>query len=80
LGLISGRNVWKTDLEAVIKLGRKAITILSENRVMVSTSSSLVHIPVTLDSETKLTTQERNWFSFAVEKVREMAIVGWVTR
>jgi len=78
LGLVSGRNVWKTDLEAVVKLGRKAITILGENRVMVSTSSSLVHIPVTLDSETKLTKQERNWFSFAVEKVREVAIVGWV--
>ena len=78
LGLISGRNVWKTDLEAVVKVGQKAVTILGEHRVLISTSSSLVHIPVTLDLETKLTKEERDWFSFAVEKVREVAVVGWV--
>ncbi|KAF8663377.1 hypothetical protein AX16_000952 [Volvariella volvacea WC 439] len=76
LGLVSGRNVWKTDLAAAIKLGQHAIDALGPDRVIVATSSSLLHTPVTLASETKLTPEQKGWFSFATEKAKEVAVIA----
>ncbi|PPR07195.1 hypothetical protein CVT26_012626 [Gymnopilus dilepis] len=78
LGLVSGRNIWKTDFDAAIKLGQKAIDALGQDRVIVATSSSLLHTPVTLASETKLTAEQKDWFSFALEKAGEVATIAAV--
>jgi 5-methyltetrahydropteroyltriglutamate--homocysteine methyltransferase len=78
LGLISGRNIWKTDFAAAIRLGQKAIASLGPDRVVVSTSSSLLHTPVTLASETKFTAEQKDWFSFALEKAAEVAVIAAV--
>ncbi|KZS98048.1 5-methyltetrahydropteroyltriglutamate-homocysteine S-methyltransferase [Sistotremastrum niveocremeum HHB9708] len=76
LGLVSGRNIWKTDFAAALKLARVAVEGLGADRVIVATSSSLLHIPVTLASEKKLTEQQKDWFSFALEKAEEVAILA----
>lgn len=76
LGLVSGRNIWKNDLAASIKTTKDVIAILGADRVVVATSSSLLHTPVTLASETKLTPQVADWFSFAAEKVSEVATLA----
>ncbi|KAG8713661.1 methionine-synthesizing 5- methyltetrahydropteroyltriglutamate--homocysteine methyltransferase [Ceratobasidium sp. 394] len=76
LGLVSGRNIWKNDFAASIKLAQKAVDALGEDRVIIATSSSLLHTPVTLTSETKLTEEQRDWFSFALEKAREVAVIA----
>lgn len=78
LGLVSGRNIWKTDFDFAIKLGLKAIDALGQDRVIVATSSSLLHTPVTLASEKKLTPQQKDWFSFALEKASEVATIAAV--
>ena len=78
LGLVSGRNVWKNDFTASIKLGQKAVNELGQDNVIVATSSSLLHIPVTLESETKLTPEQKDWFSFALEKASEVATLAAV--
>ncbi|KAH9999273.1 cobalamin-independent methionine synthase [Russula vinacea] len=78
LGLVSGRNIWKTDFQPAIKLGQKAVDALGQDRVVVATSSSLLHIPVTLASEKKLTADQKDWFSFAREKAQEVAILASV--
>ncbi|KAF8812550.1 cobalamin-independent methionine synthase [Phlegmacium glaucopus] len=78
LGLVSGRNIWKTDFDAAIKLGQKAIDALGQDRVIIATSSSLLHTPVTLASEKKLTEQQKDWFSFALEKASEVATIAAV--
>lgn len=78
LGLVSGRNIWKTDFTAAIKLGQKAIDALGQDRVIVATSSSLLHTPVTLASENKLTAEQRDWFSFALEKAAEVSTIAAV--
>ncbi|KAL5527364.1 hypothetical protein ACEPAG_6155 [Sanghuangporus baumii] len=78
LGVVSGRNVWKNDFVASIKLGQKAVSELGSDRVIVATSSSLLHIPVTLESETKLTSEQKDWFSFALEKASEVATLAAV--
>ncbi|KAL0949444.1 hypothetical protein HGRIS_009499 [Hohenbuehelia grisea] len=76
LGLVSGRNIWKTDFEAALKLGQKAVDALGQDRVVVATSSSLLHTPVTLASENKLTAEQKDWFSFALEKASEVAVLA----
>jgi len=76
LGLVSGRNIWKTDFAAAIKLAHTAVDALGQDRVIVATSSSLLHTPVTLASETKLTPEEKDWFSFALEKASEVSIIA----
>jgi 5-methyltetrahydropteroyltriglutamate--homocysteine methyltransferase len=76
LGLVSGRNIWKTDFRAAIRLGQKAVDALGQDRIIVSTSSSLLHTPVTLASEKKLTAEQKDWFSFAREKAQEVAILA----
>ena len=78
LGLVSGRNIWKTDFQAAIKLGQKAVDALGQDRVIVATSSSLLHCPVTLTSEKKLTAEQKDWFSFAREKAQEVSILAQV--
>jgi 5-methyltetrahydropteroyltriglutamate--homocysteine methyltransferase len=76
LGLVSGRNVWKTDFQAALALGQKAVEALGQDRVVVGTSSSLLHIPVTLAAEKKLTPEQLDWFSFALEKAAEVAVLA----
>jgi 5-methyltetrahydropteroyltriglutamate--homocysteine methyltransferase len=78
LGLVSGRNIWKTDFAAAIKSAQKAVDALGQDRVIVATSSSLLHTPVTLTSENKLTAEQKDWFSFALEKAGEVAIIAAV--
>jgi len=76
LGLVSGRNIWKTDLTAAKQLAEKAIAELGADRVVVATSSSLLHTPVTLASETRLTAEQTAWLSFALEKCEEVATLA----
>ncbi|KAF7793662.1 hypothetical protein EIP86_004777 [Pleurotus ostreatoroseus] len=76
LGLVSGRNIWKNDFEASVKLGKKAIEILGAERVVVATSSSLLHTPVTLAAENKLTAEQKDWFAFALEKAAEVSTIA----
>jgi 5-methyltetrahydropteroyltriglutamate--homocysteine methyltransferase len=78
LGVVSGRNIWKTDFAAAIKLGQTAIDTLGQDRVIIATSSSLLHTPVTLASEKQLTAEQKDWFSFALEKAEEVAIIAAV--
>lgn len=78
LGVVSGRNIWKADFAAAIKFAQTAIAALGADRVIVATSSSLLHTPVTLASEKKLTEQQRDWFSFALEKASEVATIAAV--
>ena len=78
LGLVSGRNIWKTDFEFAIELGRRAVEALGQDRVIVATSSSLLHIPVTLASEKKLSEEQKDWFSFALEKASEVTTIAAV--
>jgi len=78
LGLVSGRNIWKNDFAASIKIGQKAIDALGADRVIVSSSSSLLHTPVTLAAETNLTPEQRDWFSFALEKASEVTTIAAV--
>ena len=76
LGVISGRNIWKADLKKVKALAEKAVAALGSDRVVVSTSSSLLHTPISIKVEKKLTAQQLSWLSFAEEKCEEVAALA----
>ncbi|UKZ77279.1 hypothetical protein TrVFT333_004999 [Trichoderma virens FT-333] len=75
-GVVDGRNIWKTNLKRAIEIVEGAIQKLGKDRVIVATSSSLLHTPHTLASEKKLDAEIADWFSFASEKVVEIAVIA----
>jgi 5-methyltetrahydropteroyltriglutamate--homocysteine methyltransferase len=75
-GVVDGRNIWKTDFKRAIDTVESAIKKLGKDRVIVATSSSLLHTPHTLASEKKLDPEVREWFSFASEKAVEVAVIA----
>jgi 5-methyltetrahydropteroyltriglutamate--homocysteine methyltransferase len=75
-GVVDGRNIWKTNLKRAIEIVESAIQKLGKDRVIVATSSSLLHTPHTLASEKKLDPEIADWFSFAVEKATEVAVIA----
>ncbi len=75
VGVIDGRNIWKTDFAAAETLVQKAVAKLGADRVVVAPSCSLLHTPVDLDSETKLDAELKNWLSFAKQKLSEIKLL-----
>ena len=76
VGVVDGRNIWKVNFKRAIELVETAIQKLGKDRVIVASSSSLLHTPHTLDSEKNLEAEVRDWFSFAVQKTRELSIIA----
>lgn len=75
-GVVDGRNIWKTNFKRAIETVESAVQKLGKERVIVATSSSLLHTPHTLASEKKLDPEVADWFSFASEKAVEIAIIA----
>ncbi|KAK9469955.1 cobalamin-independent synthase [Lipomyces arxii] len=76
VGIVNGRNIWKTDFAKAIEFVNSAIAKVGAERVIVATSSSLLHTPVTLASEKKISSEIKDWFAFATEKVTEVVIIA----
>ncbi len=77
-GIVNGRNIWRTDLEAA--LGRLASLLGSAATVAVSTSCSTLHVPYSLELETDLDDALRSWLAFGAEKVHEVAALAQALR
>ena len=75
LGLVDGRNIWKTDLKEAIATARRASSMLGNDRILIAPSCSLLHSPVDLDNEQNLDEEMRSWMAFAKQKVREVAVI-----
>jgi len=76
VGVVDGRNVWRTDLDAAEGLVRRAIRVLGEDRVWVGPSCSLLHVPIDLDAEKKLDPELKSWLAFAAQKTREIRVLA----
>jgi 5-methyltetrahydropteroyltriglutamate--homocysteine methyltransferase len=83
LGVINGRNIWKTDLSAAIEMVEQAVKVLGTGRLMIGSSCSLLHSPHSLEAERKGGSgvydddeELLEWLAFAVEKVREVVVVS----
>jgi 5-methyltetrahydropteroyltriglutamate--homocysteine methyltransferase len=75
LGVVNGRNIWKTDLNAVLDWLEPVARQLGE-RLWLAPSCSLLHVPVDLDSERKLDAEIKSWLAFARQKLAELRLLG----
>jgi len=75
LGVVNGRNIWKTDLNAVINW-LEPIHARLKDRLWLAPSCSLLHVPVDLESETELNSEIASWLSFAVQKLAELNTIA----
>ncbi|UEX91204.1 5-methyltetrahydropteroyltriglutamate--homocysteine S-methyltransferase [Staphylococcus ratti] len=69
-GIIDGRNVWAADVKA--KKGLIETLTDYTDDLYINPSSSLLHVPVSLDDETSLDDTVRDGLSFATEKLEEL--------
>ena len=73
-GLVNGKNIWRNDY-------KKTLSILNDigvQNVVLGTSCSLLHIPYTLASETKLSDDYKKHFAFAEEKLGELSEIALI--
>ena len=73
LGVVDGRNIWRTDLNRAWGTIR-SIVRLRGTGVELAPSCSLIHVPVDLDLETGLDDELRGWLSFASQKLDELTV------
>ncbi|MGA7051240.1 MAG: 5-methyltetrahydropteroyltriglutamate--homocysteine S-methyltransferase [Mycobacterium sp.] len=73
-GVVDGRNIWRTDLQAA--LSKLATLLGSAASIAVSTSCSTLHVPYSLEPETGLDDALRSWLAFGAEKVHEVAVLA----
>ncbi|WP_341502254.1 5-methyltetrahydropteroyltriglutamate--homocysteine S-methyltransferase [Gallaecimonas sp. GXIMD4217] len=75
LGVVDGRNIWRTDLRAVLE----GLAPLAERRgdnLWLASSCSLLHCPVDLALEEQLDDELKSWLAFAVQKLEEIELLG----
>ncbi|HEY9102352.1 5-methyltetrahydropteroyltriglutamate--homocysteine S-methyltransferase [Chitinimonas sp.] len=75
LGVVNGRNIWKTDLNAVLDWLEPLSRQLGD-RLWIAPSCSLLHVPVDLDSEQKLDGEIKSWLAFAKQKLGELTVLA----
>ncbi|KAM6576687.1 hypothetical protein CsatB_028524 [Cannabis sativa] len=71
-GVVDGRNIWANDLASSISTLETVEGIVGKDKVVVSTSCSLLHTAVDLVNETKLDAEIKSWLAFAAQKVVEV--------
>ncbi|MBA4012146.1 MAG: 5-methyltetrahydropteroyltriglutamate--homocysteine S-methyltransferase [Phenylobacterium sp.] len=74
LGVIDGRNVWRTDLEPL--LDRLEPLLATDREVVLAPSCSLLHTPIDLAQEKALDEDVRTWLAFAVQKIEELVVLA----
>jgi len=72
LGLVDGRNVWRTDLDRALALAQRARDRVGGDRLQLAPSCSLLHAPIDATLETALPADLHGWLAFARQKIEEL--------
>jgi 5-methyltetrahydropteroyltriglutamate--homocysteine methyltransferase len=75
LGVIDGRNVWRADLTGLLDWLEPIARELGE-RLWLAPSCSLLHVPVDVNSESKMDPEIKSWLAFALQKLGELAVLA----
>ena len=69
-GVVNGKNIWKNNYKKTLSI----LNSLKEKEIqtVVSTSCSLLHVPYTVENETKLEDKYKKHFAFTKEKLTEL--------
>lgn len=71
VGIINGRNIWRTDLDKVAQLLKPLKAELGD-KLWIAPSCSLLHVPVDVQGEEGLDAELFSWLSFATQKLDEL--------
>ncbi|KAF8663151.1 hypothetical protein HU200_055752 [Digitaria exilis] len=75
-GVVDGRNIWADDLAASLSTLQSLESVAGKDKLVVSTSCSLMHTAVDLVNETKLDDEIKSWLAFAAQKVVEVNVLA----
>lgn len=75
VGIVDGRNIWRTDLDAALQ---KLLPVADKHQgeLWLAPSCSLLHVPFSLEAETQLDAEVKSWLAFAVEKLDELRVLA----
>lgn len=79
IGIIEGRNIWKNDFDQSIKAISGIANKIGSERIIISTSCSLLHSPIDLENEKNeqsLPAAVKRWMAFARQKVDELRTIA----
>ncbi|ESW23490.1 hypothetical protein PHAVU_004G051600 [Phaseolus vulgaris] len=71
-GVVDGRNIWANNLATSLDTLNSLEGIVGKDKLVVSTSCSLLHTAVDLVNETKLDNEIKSWLAFAAQKIVEV--------
>jgi len=77
-GVIDGRNIWKSSYVQKVELLEGIAKRVPKERIITSTTCSLLHVPFTLRYEEKMDSELKSWLSFGCEKLEELSMVSRV--
>ena len=72
-GVINGKNIWKSRYDEKLSLLNEIEKHVDSDKIIIGTSCSLLHVPYTVSSETKLSTDTTKYLAFAEEKLAELS-------
>ncbi|MDB5851153.1 MAG: 5-methyltetrahydropteroyltriglutamate--homocysteine S-methyltransferase [Rhodoferax sp.] len=75
LGVVDGRNIWKTDLNAVLDWVEPIAARLGD-LLWIAPTCSLLHVPVDLASEARLDPEVKPWLAYALQKLDELQLLA----
>ncbi len=72
-GVVNGKNIWRNHYQKTLSLLKDLGNI---DNIVINTSCSLQHVPVTTENEIKLSKEILNHFAFAKEKLVEVSEIS----
>ncbi|MCR5212908.1 MAG: 5-methyltetrahydropteroyltriglutamate--homocysteine S-methyltransferase [Eubacterium sp.] len=73
-GLVNGKNIWKNDYSKTLHILTELKNYASD--IVLNTSCSLLHVPYSLENETKLSEVYLKHMAFAQEKLQELSQIS----
>ncbi|OOG66247.1 5-methyltetrahydropteroyltriglutamate--homocysteine S-methyltransferase [Rhodanobacter sp. B04] len=74
VGVVDGRNIWRSQPERVLPLLHKARARIGSERLWLAPSCSLLHVPIDLAAETTLDPARLAPMAFARQKIEELRV------
>lgn len=71
-GIVNGKNIWKNSYEKSMELIENLRKYVTDDKIVLSSSCSLLHIPCSLKYEVKLESKYKKQMAFAEEKLLEL--------
>jgi 5-methyltetrahydropteroyltriglutamate--homocysteine methyltransferase len=75
LGVVDGRNIWRSDLNRALGIAENVRAHLREEQLWLAPTCSLLHVPVDLSPETSLDPELASFLAFARQKLEELAVL-----